>query len=86
MNVPQLKKVTATVIIALLFDTYYLMQFACSLSLLSELALVSCISWPIENIKQTSAGRLTMTASRSSEKAVAHLRGREIWKEIPITS
>lgn len=53
MNVPQLKKVTATVVIALLFDMYYLMQFTHSLSLLRELALVPCISWPTENIKQT---------------------------------
>lgn len=86
MNVPQLKKVTATVVIALLFDMYYLMQFTRSLSLLRELALVPCISWPTENIKQTSTGRLTMTTSRSSENAVAHVRDREVWKEISKTS
>ncbi|KAK4829570.1 hypothetical protein QYF61_005239 [Mycteria americana] len=47
-------------------------RFTCRLSLLRELASVSCIAWPAENIKQSSAARLTTAESRSSEKAVAH--------------
>jgi len=61
------------------------MQFSHRLSLLRELPLVSCITWPTENINKSSAARWTTAASRSSEKAVAHVKDREIRKGISKT-